>query len=291
MRAFRRTRSPDARTCASLELVTIDGEDARDFDDAVWCERKGSGWRLIVAIADVAHYVRPGQPLDVEARERGTSVYFPNRVLPMLPEALSNGLCSLKPDEDRLCLCCELRIDEEGRITRSRFFEGVMRSVARLTYREVGEFLEKPAARPCAAPGQAARAAAGAARRLQVVHARALRPRRARARHAGTQAQVRRAGQGRGAGRVPAQRRASPDRGMHDRGERRGRDASSTATRCRRCTACTACPSSTASRRCAPSCASSACGCRRRRRSRPSTCANCCSRSATAPTRGSSRPR
>ena len=130
-----------------IDLVTIDGEDARDFDDAVWCERKNGGWRVIVAIADVAHYVRPGNPLDVEARERGTSVYFPNRVLPMLPEALSNGLCSLKPDEDRLCLCCELRVGEDGRITRSRFFEGVMRSVARLTYRDVGEFLEKPAAK------------------------------------------------------------------------------------------------------------------------------------------------
>jgi ribonuclease R len=130
-----------------IELVTIDGEDARDFDDAVWCERKGSGWRLIVAIADVAHYVQPGSPLDREARERGTSVYFPNRVLPMLPEALSNGLCSLKPDEDRLCICCELRVSDDGRITRSRFFEGVMRSAARLTYRDVGAFLEKPAAR------------------------------------------------------------------------------------------------------------------------------------------------
>jgi len=130
-----------------LELVTIDGEDARDFDDAVWCERKSGGWRVIVAIADVAHYVRPGSPLDVEARERGTSVYFPNRVLPMLPEALSNGLCSLKPDEDRLCLCCELRVGEDGRITRSRFFEGVMRSAARLTYRDVGEFLDKPSAK------------------------------------------------------------------------------------------------------------------------------------------------
>ena len=98
---------------------------------------------MIVAIADVGHYVRPGSALDAEARERGTSVYFPNRVLPMLPEALSNGLCSLVPDEDRLCLCCELRVSDDGRITRSRFFEGVMRSAARLTYREVGEFLER----------------------------------------------------------------------------------------------------------------------------------------------------
>jgi ribonuclease R len=130
-----------------LELVTIDGEDARDYDDAVWCERSRSGWRLIVAIADVGHYVRPGSALDAEARERGTSVYFPNRVLPMLPEALSNGLCSLVPHEDRLCLCCELRVNDAGRITRSRFFEGVMRSAARLTYREVGEFLARPEGR------------------------------------------------------------------------------------------------------------------------------------------------
>ena len=131
-----------------LDLVTIDGEDARDYDDAVWAERaRGGGWRVIVAIADVGHYVRPGSALDREARERGTSVYFPNRVLPMLPEALSNGLCSLVPDQDRLCLACELRVSDDGRITRSRFFEGVMRSVARLTYREVGEFLERPAAK------------------------------------------------------------------------------------------------------------------------------------------------
>ncbi|MCJ7452135.1 MAG: ribonuclease R [Steroidobacteraceae bacterium] len=130
-----------------IELVTIDGEDARDYDDAVFCERTRGGWRVIVAIADVGHYVKPGSALDVEARERGTSVYFPNRVLPMLPEELSNGLCSLVPDQDRLCLCCELRVGDDGRITRSRFFEGVMRSAARLTYHEVGEFLERPAAK------------------------------------------------------------------------------------------------------------------------------------------------
>jgi ribonuclease R len=127
-----------------LDLVTIDGEDARDYDDAVFCERAGSSWRVIVAIADVGTYVPPGSALDTEARERGTSVYFPNRVVPMLPEALSNGLCSLVPDQDRLCLCCEMRISDTGRITRSRFFEGVMRSSARLTYTEVGEFLASP---------------------------------------------------------------------------------------------------------------------------------------------------
>jgi ribonuclease R len=131
----------------SLALVTIDGEDARDYDDAVYCERTRSGWRLVVAIADVGHYVRPGSGLDAEARERGTSVYFPNRVLPMLPESLSNGLCSLVPDEDRLCLACELSVSAAGRITRSRFFTGVMRSAARLTYREVGEFLALPEGR------------------------------------------------------------------------------------------------------------------------------------------------
>ncbi len=128
-----------------IELVTIDGEDARDYDDAVYCERARGGWRVLVAIADVGHYVKPGSALDAEARERGTSVYFPNRVLPMLPEELSNGLCSLVPEEDRLCLCCELRVSDDGRITRSRFFEGVMRSAARLTYHEVGAFLERPA--------------------------------------------------------------------------------------------------------------------------------------------------
>jgi len=128
-------------------LVTIDGEDARDFDDAVYCERVSDAWKLIVAIADVGHYVRSGLALDTEARNRGTSVYFPNRVLPMLPEALSNGLCSLVPSEDRLALCCELRVRDDGRITRSRFFEAVMRSAARLTYAQVGAFLDRPEAR------------------------------------------------------------------------------------------------------------------------------------------------
>jgi ribonuclease R len=133
-----------------LALVTIDGEDARDFDDAVYCEAVKGGYRLVVAIADVGHYVRPGTPLDAEARNRGTSVYFPNRVLPMLPEALSNGLCSLVPGEERLCMCCELRVSDKGVLSRTRFFEGVMRSAARLTYGEVGEFLERRDARPTA---------------------------------------------------------------------------------------------------------------------------------------------
>jgi len=119
-----------------LPLVTIDGEDARDFDDAVYCERTQTGWRLIVAIADVSHYVRPGTALDREAETRGNSVYFPERVIPMLPEVLSNGLCSLNPEVDRLCMACEMMISQEGKITRSRFIEGVMRSQARLTYTE-----------------------------------------------------------------------------------------------------------------------------------------------------------
>jgi ribonuclease R len=118
-------------------LVTIDGEDARDFDDAVHAEADGSGFRLIVAIADVAHYVRPGSPLDHAARTRGNSVYFPDRVVPMLPEALSNGWCSLRPDEDRGCLFVELRIDARGRKTSHRFGRGLMRSAARLTYEQV----------------------------------------------------------------------------------------------------------------------------------------------------------
>jgi ribonuclease R len=115
-------------------LVTIDGITARDFDDAVYCEQRGSNWRLLVAIADVSWYVRPGTALDHEARRRGNSVYFPDRAIPMLPEALSNGLCSLNPEVDRLCLVCEMTFNTEGRIIRSRFAEAVMRSHARLTY-------------------------------------------------------------------------------------------------------------------------------------------------------------
>jgi len=132
----------------SLPLVTIDGADARDFDDAVFAERKGDGWRLIVAIADVSHYVEAGTELDQAARERGTSVYFPDRVIPMLPEALSNGLCSLNPKVDRLALCCEMNVDRAGNVTRARFFEAVMRSAARLTYVEVARFLEGQKAVP-----------------------------------------------------------------------------------------------------------------------------------------------
>jgi ribonuclease R len=122
-------------------LVTIDGEDARDFDDAVFCQKTPKGWKLLVAIADVSHYVRINSALDKEAQKRSTSVYFPEQVIPMLPEILSNGLCSLNPDVDRLCMVCELFIDQEGKVTKSRFFEAVMRSHARLTYTEVAKIL------------------------------------------------------------------------------------------------------------------------------------------------------
>jgi ribonuclease R len=126
-----------------LPFVTIDGADARDFDDAVLCEkRKGGGWRLSVAIADVSHYVPCNSALDVEGRKRGNSVYFPDYVVPMLPEAISNGLCSLNPKVDRLCMVCEMNLDAEGKITSYKFFEGVMHSHARLTYDQVWDILQ-----------------------------------------------------------------------------------------------------------------------------------------------------
>ena len=126
----------------NLPLVTIDGADARDFDDAVFARKQSKGWRLIVAIAEVSAYVKPGSRLDAEAVRRSTSVYFPGRVLPMLPEALSNGLCSLKPAVDRLCLACEMTISEEGAVQRSRFVAAVMKSSARLTYQQVADYFE-----------------------------------------------------------------------------------------------------------------------------------------------------
>ncbi|GAA3922389.1 ribonuclease R [Luteimonas lutimaris] len=120
-----------------LPLVTIDGEDAKDFDDAVYCEPNRSGFRLVVAIADVSHYVRPGTPLDDEAQTRATSVYFPGFVVPMLPETLSNGICSLKPQVDRLCFVCDMQVSRAGRVTSSEFHEAVMNSHKRLTYTQV----------------------------------------------------------------------------------------------------------------------------------------------------------
>ena len=126
-----------------LPLVTIDGEDARDFDDAVYCQKnRGGGYRLWVAIADVSYYVRPDKALDKEACLRGTSVYFPSRVVPMLPEALSNGLCSLNPQVDRLCLVCEMTVSNKGRLTGYQFYDAVMNSHARLTYTKVAKILD-----------------------------------------------------------------------------------------------------------------------------------------------------
>jgi ribonuclease R len=124
-------------------LVTIDGEDARDFDDAVYCQpKKSGGWRLWVAIADVSYYVRHGSALDDEAISRGNSVYFPSQVIPMLPEKLSNGLCSLKPDVDRLCMVCEMTVSAAGKLSGSKFYPAVMRSHARFTYSKVAKILD-----------------------------------------------------------------------------------------------------------------------------------------------------
>jgi len=129
----------------ALPFVTIDGEDARDFDDAVYCEKTASGnWRLLVAIADVSHYVAPDSALDEEAQVRATSVYFPGRVVPMLPESLSNGLCSLNPHVDRLVIVCEMTINKSGKMTGYTFSEGVIHSHARLTYNQVNAFITAP---------------------------------------------------------------------------------------------------------------------------------------------------
>ncbi len=139
---------PRCTDFCDVPMVTIDGEDARDFDDAVFCEPKGKGWRLLVAIADVSYYVRPGTELDGEAYARGNSVYFSNRVLPMLPHTLSNGMCSLNPDEDRLCMVCDMRINQTGEVKSTRFLEGIMRSNARLTYTQVAAYLDNRDTKP-----------------------------------------------------------------------------------------------------------------------------------------------
>ena len=137
-----KTRRVDLR---DTPFVTIDGEDARDFDDAVYCEtKKSGGWRLYVAIADVSHYVKPSSALDKEAENRGTSVYFPGHVIPMLPEILSNGLCSLNPEVDRLAMVCEMTISAAGKLSGYKFYEGLIRSHARLTYNQVWAMLERP---------------------------------------------------------------------------------------------------------------------------------------------------
>jgi ribonuclease R len=129
-----------------VPLVTIDGEDARDFDDAVYCEPakvgKGKGWRLLVAIADVSHYVETGSPIDIDAYDRATSVYFPRRVIPMLPEKLSNGLCSLNPGVERLCMVCDMLVNAKGEVHAYQFYPAVMFSHARFTYTEVAAILQ-----------------------------------------------------------------------------------------------------------------------------------------------------
>ena len=132
-----------------LSFVTIDGDDAKDFDDAVYCCPKANGgYQLLVAIADVSHYVPIGSPLDLEAARRGNSVYFPCKVVPMLPEALSNGICSLNPKVDRLCMVADMAISSEGKITRSRFYRAVIHSQARLTYTQVGHWIENQTTEP-----------------------------------------------------------------------------------------------------------------------------------------------
>ncbi|MEI7614536.1 MAG: ribonuclease R [Betaproteobacteria bacterium] len=129
----------------NVPMVTIDGETARDFDDAVFAEKNGRGWRLVVAIADVSHYVRPGMALDKEAMDRGNSVYFPRRVIPMLPEKLSNGLCSLNPDVERLAMVCDMDINSSGEIKGYKFYPAVFQSKARLTYNQVWSWLSNAA--------------------------------------------------------------------------------------------------------------------------------------------------
>lgn len=127
-----------------LPLITIDGETARDFDDAVYAEPQGAGWRLVVAIADVSFYVKPDDALDKDAIDRGNSIYFPRRVIPMLPEALSNGLCSLNPDVERLCMVCDMQVDATGVVGKYTFYPSVMLSKARMTYTKVSDMLENP---------------------------------------------------------------------------------------------------------------------------------------------------
>ena len=154
-----KVRAVDAKGRVDLRdvpLVTIDGEDARDFDDAVYClpakVGRGKGWRLLVAIADVSHYVQTGSAIDIDAYDRATSVYFPRRVIPMLPEKLSNGLCSLNPDVDRLCMVCDMLVNAKGDVHAYQFYPAVMHSHARFTYTEVAAIWPiRAAPRPCGA--------------------------------------------------------------------------------------------------------------------------------------------
>jgi ribonuclease R len=153
-RSVRETDLKGRRDLRAMPFVTIDGETAKDFDDAVYCDAAGKGFRLLVAIADVSHYVRPRDELDAESRDRGNSVYFPRRVIPMLPERLSNGLCSLNPDEDRLAMVCDIAVTARGELTRYEFYPAAIRSHARLTYDQVAHAIYAAPARiePVVAP-------------------------------------------------------------------------------------------------------------------------------------------
>ncbi len=143
-RRILKKQHPDRKDICHLPLVTIDSETARDFDDAVYCEADGKGYRLYVAIADVSHYVKPADSIDQEAFNRGNSVYFPRRVIPMLPEVLSNDLCSLNPNKNRLCMVCEINFKANGEVVDYRFYAAIMRSHARLTYNKVAAMLDNP---------------------------------------------------------------------------------------------------------------------------------------------------
>ena len=212
----------------ALPLVTIDPPDARDHDDAVFAEpdtdpANEGGWIVIVAIADVAHYVRPGTRLDREAQLRGNSVYFPDRVVPMLPERISNDLCSLREGEDRACLAVRMIFDRSGTKKAHTFMRAMMRSAAKLSYQEAqaaidGKPSEKcvPLLEPVLRPLWAAYAALAEARDKRAAP---------RSRSARAQDRARRAGEGRPRRDAGAARRTPPDRGVHDPGERRrGRD-------------------------------------------------------------------
>jgi len=146
--AVRKTDLKDRENLRDLPLVTIDGESSRDFDDAVYAEKQGRNFRLVVAIADVSHYVKPKDAIDADALDRATSVYFPRRVIPMLPESLSNGICSLNPDVDRLCMVCDMVFTYAGNLKSYRLYPAVMRSHARLTYTQVWDWIQNGSDNP-----------------------------------------------------------------------------------------------------------------------------------------------
>ena len=133
------------RDLRQLPFATIDGEDAKDFDDAIYCTKESNGYKLFVAIADVSFYVETTSKLDQEAKKRGTSIYFPETVIPMLPENLSNGICSLRPNEDRCAMVCEMSIALDGTRKKYKFYSGLINSQARLTYNQVEKYLRQSA--------------------------------------------------------------------------------------------------------------------------------------------------